>query len=467
MEAKDPSPTSATAPFHRGSLKDEVASKPYSHTPEEQLSKRLSNVLKGCTCPIATGGTVKLESAPSITTKTSIPGSTEQKTFTISPAMEKSGDGYGNGAKSKRLYRQIESLRGLLEDIPKACFGAGSETKCDPSIRDALQLPTNGFTFDSILPAKMDDIKATIVKDLALETDVVLEPYSLNVYQKGGKFVKHKDTPRGEDMLGTLVVCLPSLFTGGGLEVTMGNEKQLYFARKAEYSWGTAEGGCREWWSTHCCKKAANTLVWAAFFADIDHQILEVEDGLRITVAFLIRRKDKWSASSCRPREVNADEQAIIIKEELGTALRDEGFFMCGGKLGYPCLHLYTNTEVFPSGKTSDDPLTAKQVSKLKGRDLMVANAAAGFGLHVFLVPYLRHSCQGDLGDVKLKKFPKKKRCPRYMSEETVESFFQAERRDKEQPDADLWLLKYGDSEQAENKVGETDSKSYLQRVQT
>ena len=41
------------------------------------------------------------------------------------------------------------------------------------------------------------------------------ELYNLNVYADGGHFAPHKDTPRGSDMLGTLVVCLPSQFSNG------------------------------------------------------------------------------------------------------------------------------------------------------------------------------------------------------------------------------------------------------------
>jgi hypothetical protein len=41
------------------------------------------------------------------------------------------------------------------------------------------------------------------------------ELYNLNIYASGGHFAPHKDTPRGGDMLGTLVVCLPSQFSNG------------------------------------------------------------------------------------------------------------------------------------------------------------------------------------------------------------------------------------------------------------
>jgi hypothetical protein len=112
----------------------------------------------------------------------------------------------------------------------------------------------------------------------------------------------------------------------------------------------------------------------------------------------------------------------------MGKVLHDELFLTQGGKLGYPCLHLYTNTQVFPDGKTSEDPLTPEQISKLKGRDLMVANAADSFGLELFLVPFLSHSCQGDSGDFLLNNFPQKKRCPRYMDEKDIALFFEGKR---------------------------------------
>ena len=41
---------------------------------------------------------------------------------------------------------------------------------------------------------------------LQIATDIVAERYSLNVYRKHGHFRKHKDTPRGADMLDTLVI---------------------------------------------------------------------------------------------------------------------------------------------------------------------------------------------------------------------------------------------------------------------
>lgn len=41
----------------------------------------------------------------------------------------------------------------------------------------------------------------------------------MNIYQKGGFFKSHVDTPKGGNMIGSLVICLPCPHKGGALEV--------------------------------------------------------------------------------------------------------------------------------------------------------------------------------------------------------------------------------------------------------
>jgi hypothetical protein len=45
---------------------------------------------------------------------------------------------------------------------------------------------------------------------------ISLLPYKINVYGEGGFFKRHVDSPRDvKNMIGTLVVCLPSEHEGG------------------------------------------------------------------------------------------------------------------------------------------------------------------------------------------------------------------------------------------------------------
>ena len=59
------------------------------------------------------------------------------------------------------------------------------------------------------------------------------ERYKLNIYSTGGHFKAHVDTPRSKEMFGSLVVCLPSQFTGGEL-VTRHQGRQVSHLRKKQ-----------------------------------------------------------------------------------------------------------------------------------------------------------------------------------------------------------------------------------------
>lgn len=132
----------------------------------------------------------------------------------------------------------------------------------------------------------------------------------------------------------------------------MGDEKQTYFEYKTYgRSWEPAS------------PRDPREICWAAFFADVDHEIHTVEEGIRITVAYLLRRKDSASAKSIIPRALEGNEQASMIKDAIQVGLRDSRFFQKGGKVGFPCLHLYTNEEVFGPNDDSSEALTKDRKS--------------------------------------------------------------------------------------------------------
>jgi hypothetical protein len=124
--------------------------------------------------------------------------------------------------RARDTFEQQQVLRPLVERCTVAAFGMGRKTRYDRSVRDALQIKAEGGAF-SVLhfdPAAAG-ILEQIRRELAphLPNALTAELYNLNVYGTGGHFVPHKDTPRGSDMLGTLVVCLPAQFSNGALVV--------------------------------------------------------------------------------------------------------------------------------------------------------------------------------------------------------------------------------------------------------
>ena len=76
---------------------------------------------------------------------------------------------------------------------------------------------------------------------------------------------------------------------------------------------------------------------------------------------------------------------------DVAKVVVDEEETMDEMKVGFPCQHLYTNGQVYPDGHCAEDALCAKAIRKLKGRDLMIAQAASESGCSVYLRPFVSH----------------------------------------------------------------------------
>jgi hypothetical protein len=202
------------------------------------------------------------------------------------------------------------------------------------------------------------------------------ELYNLNVYATGGHFVPHKDTPRGSDMLGTLVVCMPSQFSNGAFVIKHHGVFQTYD------------------WAHAISEQAEPTRIhWAAFFGDVDHQIDRVWGGLRVTLTYMIRCGANTGRSAVPGRDCDREPLNTLVQQELRVLLDDRRFLARGGTLAFPCSHLYHQDARF---QRKQRPLSRQTVSALKGRDHEVAAAAMAEGLEVTLYPYMIETCADE-----------------------------------------------------------------------
>lgn len=119
-----------------------------------------------------------------------------------------------------------ESVQEFLNSCSTASFGIGSETVTDKEYRDTLKLEPDCFRANFELAST--SILDLISRVLCISSSIRAELYKLNVYSTGGHFKSHVDTPRSDDMFGSLVVCLPSDFTGGAL-ITRHQGRQVTF----------------------------------------------------------------------------------------------------------------------------------------------------------------------------------------------------------------------------------------------
>jgi hypothetical protein len=175
-----------------------------------------------------------------------------------------------------------------------ARFGRGQDTLTDPEVRDTWEIPIDlvRATWDPIV---LSDVLDTVKEELGLpnaaELDVDL--HSLLVYEPNQFFLKHQDTEKTDEMIGTLVVTLPSSYAGGELMIGMGEDWKAY-------------RGSRE------------SLSLVAFYADCQHEVLKLRSGYRITLTYNLMLR-----GGTAPRQEGdagtVAELADLLREHFGT----------------------------------------------------------------------------------------------------------------------------------------------------
>ena len=263
-------------------------------------------------------------------------------------------------------------LEPLLRAASVASFGLGSEQVTDPTYRNALKLDTEEFVtpFCPYSTMIIEEIAGAMVPHIK---SIRAELYKLNVYSTGGFFKVHVDTPRSSDMFGSLVVCLPSQFKGGEL-VTRHKGREVIFDEPQQ--------------------SPTSSIKWAAFFSDVEHEVLPVTSGHRITLTYNLYN----AQPSLTFRRPTIDHTLMPLYSELQAALNDINFMTDGGVLGFSTHHSY----VFPD--LNDEKMVPLL---LKGADRILFQMAMSLGLEVMVKPIIKEHNWG-MGNYLLPAFPTK-----------------------------------------------------------
>ena len=174
-----------------------------------------------------------------------------------------------------------------------ARFGLGEQTLTDLDVRATWEIPKDLVRAEWI-GAALQAILATVKYELGLPNaaELTADLHSLLVYEPNQFFRVHQDSEKDNSMIGTLVVTLPSSYTGGELMV-----------------------GLNEEWKAYRGSKTALSLV--AFYADCRHEVLRVMSGYRITLTYNLLLQGDTS----RPagEEGAAAELADLLREHFRT----------------------------------------------------------------------------------------------------------------------------------------------------
>ena len=161
-----------------------------------------------------------------------------------------------------------ESISRLKQAAEQAPHGRGMETIVDRSVRNTLQVDANKVSLHN--PSWATALRSLVehsATDLGVSPGLVrAEIYKLLLYEPGGFFKKHRDTEKAPGMFATLVVQLPSQFTGGSFVVSHNGHSRTFLLDDA----ATAPYGCH----------------YVAHYADCEHEIFTVESGHRLALVY-------------------------------------------------------------------------------------------------------------------------------------------------------------------------------------
>lgn len=201
-------------------------------------------------------------------------------------------------ARVDDLHLDVRGVGQILLPVPEAqaeqlCqlsrparYGRGERTLVDPRVRDTWEVPKSRVKIDkrqwnkTLLPV-LDRLREDL--DLPSACDLEAELHSMLVYAPGQFFVPHQDSEKADAMVGSLVVTLPSSFTGGALVVEHGGETTTYRSSK-------------------------KSLSFVAFYADCRHQIRPVKSGYRIVLTYnlVLHGETATPAVEAAPESIDA-----------------------------------------------------------------------------------------------------------------------------------------------------------------
>jgi hypothetical protein len=151
-------------------------------------------------------------------------------------------------------------------------------------------------------------------------------------------------------MFGSLVIALPVAHTGGVLSFAHGNR-----------TWSLDSGEL-------IAQANEPTIAYAVFFSDVEHEVLPVTSGNRVTLTYNLR----WGSKPTRTQHTGQSE--ACIKSILTKMLADDAFMPDGGLLGFGLQYQYP----------SAGPMLDKDVLKyLKGTDAALYRACVGLGYDI------------------------------------------------------------------------------------
>ena len=186
--------------------------------------------------------------------------------------------------------------KALIQLAHKAPFGKGGQTLYDDTVRSCREIDAEKLSFNNpdwmkFLVKAISNVKA----DLGLENyDVAAHLYKLLIYEEGDFFLPHKDTEKEKGMFGSLIIGLPSQYTGGDLIIQFDGVKEV-----ADFSQSSGK----------------YLINYAAFYADCDHEVKPLTSGYRVCLVYNLVQEKPGKRIALQSIQTHAAQLAEILTQ--------------------------------------------------------------------------------------------------------------------------------------------------------
>ncbi|KAJ8455552.1 hypothetical protein ONZ51_g12411 [Trametes cubensis] len=245
--------------------------------------------------------------------------------------------------------RDAAAIKAHAEQAP---FGKADRTIVDKSVRDTWEIDAKEVRFDN--PAWttfLDNVIREVCEVLGVDVQAskpFCELYKLLLYETGSHFLPHVDTEKVNGMFATVVIVLPSKFTGGEVQVKHGDMTQVY----------------------DCSAGSLHNTTVLAWYTDVEHEVKAVTSGYRLALSFNLMH----TTNSLRPT-LSVNNLPARLRRVLLSWERGKGDTDAPAKIIYLLSHKYSHANL--SG------------SALKGVDAhliaVLDNVGRPYGIHIGL----------------------------------------------------------------------------------
>ncbi|KAF4618921.1 hypothetical protein D9613_009829 [Agrocybe pediades] len=294
-----------------------------------------------------------------------------------------------NPESSKLFYegpntvRVIDFMNVTEEDLSRlslacqpASFGRDQQDVYDETYRKAGKLDATHFVtaLNPWASGIVDTVNQVLLGNRDAGKSIKAELYNLNVYGPGSFFKSHVDTPHGDNMFGSLVIVLPTKHEGGSLVFRHEGQESVFDTAATVSSERTPHAA------------------FVAFFSDVEHEVLEVKSGYRVTLTYNLYFVDPPKPPANLGVVPAEGDPMLNLKSKLLKLLEIPTMLPQGGLFAFRLKHKYPIT---PSST-----IISEVASRLKGTDVMLKEMCEELSLDTSIK--LMYLIEPELSDSKL-----------------------------------------------------------------